>query len=173
MLPFRLPELGQDRVQAQLVDRGAVDPADERARQPVDQGGAQAAPEERTDRHVVRAQVAGQDEVEAQASLLEGGEEPRLQERPQRRWQDQVKALWQRHQPLARPDVDRARLLGVDDLVAQAELVDQLQASRPIGHERVGPGLHQEAVVRSVWIFPPRRSDASTSSVGTPARPSS
>ena len=52
------PELRHHGVEAQLVDRGPVDAADQRPGQPLHERVAEPPPQERADRHVVRAPAA-------------------------------------------------------------------------------------------------------------------
>ena len=70
--PLGFPELRDDRIQAQLVDRRPVDAADERSGQPVHERAAEAAPEERPDGDVAAVRVARQDEVQAMRALASG-----------------------------------------------------------------------------------------------------
>ena len=117
-----LAQLGHDRVQAQLVDRGAVDAADERAGQPLDERTAEAAAEERPDRDVALVPRSGQDEVEPDPQLLQRREHRRRDERTEARREEQPDPLGQGHEPPARADLDGPRFARPDQCLAQPQL---------------------------------------------------
>jgi hypothetical protein len=137
-------QLRQHGVQAQLVDRGAVDAAEQR----VGQLGHQRVPEpgaqELTDRDVVIVELARQHEVEARPHLLRPAEQRGRHERPQSRRQHDAHVLGERDHPAVPPQGHQPGVEGAHDLVTEADLGRQLLGSRPVGDEGVGSGLHDE-----------------------------
>ncbi len=65
-----LPQLGNDGVEAQFVDRGAVDAAEQRAGQPFDEDAPEPAAEERPNGNVTVEPIARNDQVEPDPQLL-------------------------------------------------------------------------------------------------------
>ena len=67
-----LPQLGNDGVEAQFVDRGAVDAAEQRAGQPLDEDAPEPAAEERPNGNITVEPIARNDQVEARSSASLG-----------------------------------------------------------------------------------------------------
>ena len=74
MLALRVTQLWHDRIEAQLVDRRAVYPADQGTGQAIHQGSPKAPLEKCPDGDVVAHDLAWQHEVEAGTELLRPGE---------------------------------------------------------------------------------------------------
>ncbi len=141
-----VPQLGNDREEAQLVDPGPVDAAEERVRQAVDHRAAEPVAQERPDRDVLAVEPARQDDVEPGPQLLGPREEPGRHEGRHPGREDEAHPLGHRDHLAAGADVDAARVCRADDDVAEPELAAQLGGGGPVGDERIRPGLHQEAV---------------------------
>jgi hypothetical protein len=124
MLPLGLAQR-QHRVEAQLVDRSAVDAADERPGQPVHERVAKAPPQERPDGLVTGRDDPRHHDVEPHPRLLERREQPRRGERPDPRREHESEALGHRHEPPAMADEHAPRLLDPDELRPETELARQ------------------------------------------------
>lgn len=144
MLALRDPQLGHDRVQAELVDRGPVDPAHERPGEPVHDRRAEAAAQERPDRDVLGRSIRGQTTSFAIRILLGPGEQPRPREGHGLRREHEAQALGHRHELAAVADVHGARIAGAHQLVAQRELAAERDGRRPGGEERVRAHLQDQ-----------------------------
>ncbi len=164
MLALVLPELRDDGEQAQLVDRRPVDPAEERVRQAIyhrpARGGGAGRPRSRRPRRRASAAAARR----RPARIFCGQEKRRVvtkgairvgRTRP-------IPSGIGIISPRARMWTRRGSFVRMI-VVAQAQLAGELGRRRPVGDERVGPGLHEEAV-------DPLRADLAAEPVRTPRR---
>ena len=140
------PQGGQDRIEAELVDPGPVDPADQRLGEPIDHAVTEPSAQERPGGGVGGAQPAGQHEVQPGARLVPPGQDRGRHEGPHPGGQDHAHAVGQRQQPAVGAQVDRARAADGDDLVGHPQVVDQAEGGRAVGDERVRTVLDREPV---------------------------
>ena len=170
MIALVVAELGDHREEAQLVDRGPVDAAEERVRQAVHHRPAEPVAKKRPDRDVLAVEPARQHHVEPGPQLLRPREEPRGREGAIRVGRTRpIPSGIGIISPRARMWTRRGSVVP-DDRLAEAELAAELRGRRPVGDERVRPGLHQEAVDPlgpDLAAEPLRRLDEQD---GTPAR---
>ena len=140
------PQLGNHRVQAELVDRRPVDPADQGPGQPVDQRVPETAPQERTHGDVIVIEHASAGDILRHPRLLGPREQPRPGEWERPRRQHQAEPLGHRDQLAAVADVDRARVPRAHQLIGQAQLAGQGDGRRTRGQERVRAPLDHESI---------------------------
>ncbi len=149
-----LAQARHEGIEAELVDRRAVDARDERTRQPVDDGAAEATAEERADGHVAGRWVRRDDDLYGRAQLRERGEEAAREERREARRDAEADAIGHRHETVVVPHEGAARLERRRHVVAEPELAAERQGSRTDREERVGAALDEEAVDMSGGDLP-------------------
>jgi len=137
-----------ERGQAELVHPGAVDAADERPGEAIDDRVAEAPAEERPNGFVgaVAAGSRGEDGLKGGAELLARREQGARRERREPGRDAEAGTLRDRDEPLIVPHVDRVRLEGSDDLVAETDLATERERRRARHQERVRSALDEEAV---------------------------
>ena len=169
MLALVLAEAGQDREQAQLVDRRPVDPADERPREPVHQRVAEAPSQQAADGVVAVDRSAREEEVQPHPHLLGPREQAGRRERDELRREDEREAVGHRDESVAAEHVDGARIHRADEVAAEPQLAAELRGGRPDRDERIRPLLDDEPVAEvrpnlaaeAVGGLEERRADAS------------
>ncbi|MCB1333350.1 MAG: tetratricopeptide repeat protein [Roseivivax sp.] len=108
---------------------------------------AEPPAQERPDRHVLAlVQLPRQHQVETGAQLVERGEDPGGDERPQPRGQHHAHAGRQRTEPSAGAQDHAAGAAGADDIAVDAQFRGQAQRGRPVADEGVRAVLHHEVV---------------------------
>ena len=147
--PLQLPKAREGREDREPLGIACVDAGEQRLAQALHGLLPEAPAQERRDRLVAVAVLAGDQDVEAHAQLARPGEEAAREEGQDLRRHREHHPLGQRVELSPVQDEDRA-LVGVrgDQALAEAELAAQRDRLGLLRQHRVGSALEQEAVPR-------------------------